>query len=614
MDGKKEGEIKWEFVPCGRAVIIKVIKNNIETNEESIIISICVDIHTDLYKEIKIERKWLHKKHLHELYKYGVDSNEQNEKLLCKLFQNQEQTATRINIHMRLGFEDVTNPYTGDKVLAFKAYKLICDGIESTYEGKYKIEPTGDYDVWRNMIQIEVIGRKTLEFAVVAGVAAVVKGFLRNLIGKESLLINLRGPSSIGKTSGGMLFASVGGLPDTDGLMHTWDTTTNALEALLNSNFGFPILFDEVSTKNNNETDKKRRAPDFTKIIYVVNGGSGKQRLNRDSTLKDVFKWCTVMMSTGEEDMLSGSSQNAGLRVRLLQLSASKWTDDARNADAIKSCVKNNYGFAAPMIAEYLLQSSIDDLMACYEYYKKLYIASTAVKDNFTSRVAANYALILLSAEVAKVALGIDIEPQNILDFILENEIENYVEKSLGKKAYDALLEIVNTHPEKFGYENKYFENVSDQYSNKPKPGYISKDPAFETWGKIEYLLSPDIAKYQAAGKIYTDEKIVIAYEKFVELMSIEGFTNCDDILKEWRDNGQLEHESDRPHYRQKIREDGQRIKTVNVFVIKTDEEMKDSKYVSKTLKAANTLKSKKSPPKAIKPKPITAENIGDVL
>jgi hypothetical protein len=574
-----------KFIPCGRAVEIAEIHNVLESNAEWVRIVFYTDPSKGTKKEAVISRENLYRKNGEELLRVGIDAQDQSIRILFKLFQNQELTARRVNVHTGLGFNYEFDPVAGRESLVFKAYRTV-GAIKSTYAGEFKIEPQGSYADWLEMVNTEVIGNSGLELGLVMGFVGMVRSYLRETIGDESLLVNYRGDSTTGKTTTGMLSVSAFGLPDKGGLSCTWNATDNALEGMLNGNYGFPIMLDEQSTKASGGKAKT----DFTKIIYVVHGGQGKQRLNRDATLKKVYTWCTVVISTSEESMYGGSSQNTGIRNRLVEINpAGTWTVDARNAEAIKSCVRQNYGHAGPMVAESLMVTPVEDLLEMLEDFKLMYVTATSQKDEFTDRVSVNYGLILLTAHVVKEILGLNVSITGILDFLLKNERENYIEKDIGRRAYDHVLEVIATHPEKFGSEDKCLipGGICPEHS------LVTEDPKLEIWGKRVYMTDSQSKKLQATGKVLTDQKVIIAADRLNSILSDKGFADPQVVLKSWKKHGWLDHEEDRYHRKQRISRDGDAIKVYVILIEKSGEEMKETQEERETREKALTPKPK---------------------
>ena len=119
-----------------------------------------------------------------------------------------------------------------------------------------------------------------------------------------------------------------------------------ALEGYLSSNYGLPIVFDEVSAATFKDT---------TGLLYSLAEGQGQQRSNIDGNVKALKNWGTSVISTAEHSVLNNSARNDGLNVRTIEISEA-FTTSADNADAIKRATSVNYGHIMPLVAEYLLK------------------------------------------------------------------------------------------------------------------------------------------------------------------------------------------------------------------------------------------------------------------
>jgi putative DNA primase/helicase len=131
-------------------------------------------------------------------------------------------------------------------------------------------EKSGSLQNWQTTVGKLIAGHKRLMFATAAAFAAP----LLRLFGGEGGGFNLRGSSSIGKTTALRASASVWGRADEHGIMRTWRGTANGIEgtAVLFSDTLLPL--DELGVAS---------AQEVGNIVYSLASGIGKQRAQQSA-------------------------------------------------------------------------------------------------------------------------------------------------------------------------------------------------------------------------------------------------------------------------------------------------------------------------------------------
>ena len=164
--------------------------------------------------------------------------------------------------------------------------------------------------------------------------------------------IHLFGKSSKGKTTAANIAASIWGPPKVFG--RTWKTTVAGLELVAAAHNEVVVILDEL-----NQCGDPEKAGE---VIYMLTGGQGKSRSNRQIELRSLKTWAVPYLSTGEystRDYISsapfGAKATAGQNVRCLDLRLSEETgifrdgseaENAALATSLKSAAKEYYGTA----------------------------------------------------------------------------------------------------------------------------------------------------------------------------------------------------------------------------------------------------------------------------
>jgi putative DNA primase/helicase len=147
--------------------------------------------------------------------------------------------------------------------------------------------------------------------------------------------------------------------------MRVWRTTANGLEAVLAASCDTLLVLDEVG-----QTEGR----DLGSALYMAISGVGKQRMQRDATLKTAHTWRVMVMSSGEmpvETKLaeSGGRAHAGQLVRAIDIKASSEhgvfdklepkIKPEKFADQVKRASSTHYGTAGPAFVRALIEKSV---------------------------------------------------------------------------------------------------------------------------------------------------------------------------------------------------------------------------------------------------------------
>ena len=353
--------------------------------------------------------------------------------------------------------------------------------MTSKYQGAYNIKPMGTWEVWLEGVTEHVLGYLPLEAAIVMGLSAVVVGYFGSKKLPPNLLFHLVGRSSIGKSTAAMLAVSTAGCPNVNApkefgrpLMGSWGATENASLAKLRGNHGVVQCFDEIGTYSENK---------FEQMLYKLYTGTDKVRLDQNAQLPDEAEanWCTALISTGEEPLESLMKKTPdGARMRCFQFTdlritddqgevqTARWTQSAENARAIQAFTSENYGFAAPRLAEIILKIGDEKMSRMYENARKVYLQRKGKSGTLHERRADFMGMVLLTAYLIEKKMEIPINYKKICDFFILNE-ESFQTEHM--HAYKYLCELATTH------RTMHFWDNDDKKNNASVK---------ELWGTVE--------------------------------------------------------------------------------------------------------------------------------
>lgn len=502
---KGKGDVDY-FVPKGNAVYISKIIKRIDTGE----IYLKLYFYNSFGEKIEREfaRRNLTEQGILDLIAYGVNVLKSDSKILIATIMQQESESPCELRHEKLGF----TYYNKERV--FLAKKAI--NVSSKYQGKYKIGRTGQYSVWKQMVENEVLGHIPLEFMLSVGGSAVITDFLREKVQVENVLVSLVSDSSKGKSTAGLLMVSCGAMPSFagDSFVFTLADTVNAIMASIPSSY--PTLLDEASLIKYNPTS----------LLYNLSMGKEKQRLTKDLDKANGSYFNTAIAITSEKGVLSSADENSGLMVRVLEIENVTWTQSAQSADEIKSVTYQNYGWLVPKLADYLLNSILEeDVVSKYWQWHKWLVQCAEDKgayNNLTERACKQYALVMLSAELIQEVMGIELHLDDIGNFILEHSPVGENNKvNIGHRALHYLMQF-----------------IVKNYSNfiVPEENYMPMKCLGKIVKKEKKLLNGTISK----------ERLIVTEDTLKEILKEGKFPEMNVVLKHWKEDGYLQCEKDR--------------------------------------------------------------------
>lgn len=488
---------KGFFSPCGVDILVTKLEKVYETEAVFVTVQFYVGDHlqevrcsfNDIIKEMGLKGYPVATAQTASLYQY---------------LQQQTASMNAVTIHTDMGWN-----ISKEGKLVFRGPVML--GEKSTYFGNYNIAGHGKIEDFRSDFSSVIQGNIPLETSVVIGLSACMVGYL-SVMGAEvpTLIFDISGRSTTGKTTCSKLAVSMGGLPqkcpDRISLSGTCSTTVNALYGVLNNNYGYPMLFDEIA--------RLGRYADYSGMVYAISDGTDKSRMSSDSKVKPPKHWATSVIFTGEFSLLSNASNADGLIMRVIPFNNVKWTKSAEQAHQIEAFSGKYAGLPILHFAKYLLELIPDDVISLYFSHVSTLTEKIPLSSCYQERLAKSVAILKLTAEIAEKALEIEIQVSSIIDFVLDSLSHN-VPLNEAHKAFDYIVNMWQMNKSKFAAitgDNSQ-QKVEDCWGNF-RCGYGHKDKN---------------------GASTVSDLLTITEKKFKEWMSAGNFST-ENVLSEWRD------------------------------------------------------------------------------
>ncbi|MCM3116312.1 DUF927 domain-containing protein [Neobacillus sp. MER 74] len=504
----KEGKVSE--VEVGDATLVDSVERGLENRFVSLVLKF---YSFDRWEFATIEREKFVKSELKSFLKLGMDIIGKKADDVFAFIDKHEKVAPVSYSHNKLGW------FIHDGELIFRlnqAYRKDIIPI-SKYKGPLLIEPKGSITVWLDAVKNHIIGHTPMEFILAASFAAPIVGLLNvtEISEVDSLMINMVGNTTTGKTTAAVVAASLYGSPSitNNGLIQSFNATPNALQNIISGNMGVVLIFDETSM---NPLDKKSS----TSFIYKLAQNKDKARLNQEAELKSTARWATVIMFTGEASLLENANANEGLYVRLFEFKKVQWTKSAEHSDSLKDIMLNNYGHAGNKYVQHLLTKEPEEIKGIWQGFKKD-LERQLPDSNVVSRVGGKFALILTGAYLANEAFGINLSLENITEFLIAQEEASMGKRGLGIKFYQALLEYIIQNKRNFKYKNE------------------EANPNQKIYGKIEVKNGKSLC--------------YILKDSLKEIAKELGFPDLEVLLEELKKEGFLKHDKDKNQTKKQV-------------------------------------------------------------
>ena len=420
----------------------------------------------------------------------------------------------------KLGWNEVDDSGTLEFILAPKKIENL-GRVE--YFDKQLNFTCGSLKGQMKFLKNEVLPYKESTFGLVLGLASIISSYLEKEINIGTLVVNITGKSTTGKSTIVDLIASMYGDPQSSnyGLVRTFNATKNFIFSMSEGRNGVPIILDD-SNANPKEHSK-------SDLIYQFALGEPRGRCNSNgSTQAKRSGWSGITIITSEDPILESENMSHGATVRTLTLQNILWTKDAPHSNRIKSGATKNYGYIAPLVAEVVKSYGLKELLNRYHYYEEKIVNMMVNKDHFSSRMASKVASIPLCGEILNTIFKEYYEEQNdlininqIIEILINADQQGMISRSKDDYAYEELENYISINKSKF----KILTHIDN----------------LKVKGTEEKVMRQEPFKSQFYGEIHIREdeaEVYITSTILDDLMKKKGFREKNTIFQCWENKG----------------------------------------------------------------------------
>lgn len=545
----------YKFYAKGKAVIVDEVCENIENGDDYL------KLHFDYLgktKRLRVLRDEVSDPaFLKTLARKGGSISRASYPYLVDTIITQEEDIENCgqgfsNVYTNLGWISLPSETDFGYDLCYRANKLI-GRQKAEYIGRYDVRKYGTYEAWKKLVEKQVVGNSVLEIVLIAALSAVVNGIVSPKVGCGNPIIHLCYASGKGKSTALMLAASTAGRPfegevkeyDANGdpvvyksIYQSWSSTDNAMITTQAGNRGVVTVLNELG---------KSFTRNMVNLVFDLSEGTDKNRLNSEMKSYISENYTTTFISCGESSLIDKCKvKYEGLAIRVMEINK-PITKSAEQAREITRTVKENGGFAAPMLAKHIIKNGgVDYVMDIYNRWVETLqeeIINTPSAERFVEKFAA---LFMATAEIATDALGIKFDIQGVHDYLCRYDEENGNARDTSASSYNKIIEKCHINKHKFYVKHGKFTTTIE--------------PINEAWGRITHKnkVLPD-------GRTLVEE-IEVRPSVVEKILAENGFKNIKTCAEAWTKAEMIDRDKDRPTRTRKIEVNSDLYEDVYVF------------------------------------------------
>lgn len=345
-------------------------------------------------------------------------SSENLTKAIDSIMQN-PRNYVKQHKHYQLGISS----YTGDHIFKLdRAWNSLGKEV-STYAGDLKFNQKGNLEDYVNGLKDLVVNQPALLTTFVVGASGLVSQAL--CVSDTNMLLNLYGPTSVGKTTAEHLALAFWGDPRS--LTMTWNTTPGYVDDMLRRRGIVPLPVDDMSVV---ATSPRKQAEQ----VFALASGWTRGRHNEQA----LRYFCPIITSseTSLVDHMT-NQETRGQLFRMLELEVKRGdlTKNLKHARALEAFMQNNYGIGARKLGQFMVSNKLIDEELSRQHHAILEDLQNDKRLEHIERAANRLSVLVLTCHIINECFDLGINEQNFRYFIIDatqkmfKKADDYIKK-----------------------------------------------------------------------------------------------------------------------------------------------------------------------------------------
>lgn len=439
---------------CPHPIFVSKILVNAETGIHKAEISFEVRYK---WRQVYVDRKVIASRTtIIQLADYGVQVTSENAAALVKFLsvieaENPEDIYEHISTS-RLGWID-------NKFMPYEK-GVIFDSQQSMLPLFNSITQVGSREKWFECIKAL---RKTRRMEVLIYLASSLASVLIEPLSALPFIMCLWGDSGRGKTILLKIATSIWADPDDGAYMTDAKATATALEIRLNVLNSLPMMLDDMAQVKSQYDD------DFSKLVYLLCAGKGRDRSNKDLSLNKMTCWHNCILTNSERSLITETMQGGAInRIIDVEIGDGQIID---NVNGTIEIIRHNFGHCGREFVEQIQVMGVDAVKSIQKkHYEKIQGYARAHHITKEDKQVLPMSIIMTADEISEQYLfkdDIRLDFEECFDLLkTQGEVSEH------KRAYQYLLDTIasNRHHFNVDYDDiRYTELWGDfnEYANK---------------------------------------------------------------------------------------------------------------------------------------------------
>ena len=411
---------------CGTPILLTNRIKSLDTGEEKIEIAFYRD--AAWQKEIMQRSTLFQTRTITQLADTGITVTSENSKLLVQYLggleaENMDILPLQKSVSQMGWYSKYFIPFINNK-----DYILDVDRNSQKWVNAYREH--GTLEDWVKNIS-PYRENSVFRFELAASFAAP----LLKLMNHRTFFVHIWGDSRSGKTAVLKAALSVWGEPEE--LMTSFNATKVGLERIAGFFNDLPLGIDEKQVASKQKFVEQ--------LVYMLSSGFSKLRGTKTGGLQDMKSWRSIILTTGEEPLTTGSSQT-GIATRALEINGRPFSEE-KDARKMHEMTAETFGTAGPEFLRHLITENSNELR---ERYKEI---QGKLTNDFPDRLGSHItavALVTLADElVSKWIFNKEGGSYDMSCTVME-KLENLEDTDVVQKAYEFIQDWVVSNGTQF--------------------------------------------------------------------------------------------------------------------------------------------------------------------